>query len=128
MGFGGFFMHSRTGLETGIPGEDWFRLINRCADYGNKRPETWLYDEDPLALGKRGRHGDQGAAIPGHVPGNESVFPRTGRIPLRTADTAAVFACRIKDGIFPPNAAFLRGVLQEGETAVEFRTRYSALQ
>ncbi len=28
MGFGGFFMHSRTGLETEYLGDEWFELIN----------------------------------------------------------------------------------------------------
>ena len=47
MGFGGFFMHSRTGLETEYMGEEWFRLIRSCAEYGAKTGmEAWLYDED----------------------------------------------------------------------------------
>ena len=37
MGFGGFFMHSRTGLQTEYLGEDWFRLTNECADEAKKR-------------------------------------------------------------------------------------------
>ena len=32
MGFGGFFMHSRTGLETEYLGQEWFEFINACAD------------------------------------------------------------------------------------------------
>ena len=36
MGFGGYFMHSRTGLETEYLGEEWFELTNKCADYGHK--------------------------------------------------------------------------------------------
>ena len=32
MGFGGHFMHSRTGLVTEYLGEEWFELINACAD------------------------------------------------------------------------------------------------
>ena len=47
MGFGGYFMHSRTGLETEYLGEEWFDLTNSCADYGRKAGmESWLYDED----------------------------------------------------------------------------------
>lgn len=30
MGFGGFFMHSRTGLQTEYLGDDWFRLTDAC--------------------------------------------------------------------------------------------------
>ena len=35
MGFGGFFMHSRTGLETEYLGQEWFDLTNQCADYAD---------------------------------------------------------------------------------------------
>ena len=55
MGFGGFFMHSRTGLETEYLGEEWFRLIRRCAEYGaSKGMEAWLYDEDRWPSGTCG--------------------------------------------------------------------------
>jgi hypothetical protein len=46
MGFGGFFMHSRTGLETEYLGEEWYKCINACADEAEKLGmEAWLYDE-----------------------------------------------------------------------------------
>jgi hypothetical protein len=55
MGFGGFFMHSRTGLETEYMGEEWFRLIRSCAEYGAKTGmEAWLYDEDRWPSGTCG--------------------------------------------------------------------------
>lgn len=55
MGFGGYFMHSRTGLETEYLGEDWFNLINSCSDYGfEKGLESWLYDEDRWPSGSAG--------------------------------------------------------------------------
>ena len=55
MGMGGFFMHSRTGLKTEYLGEEWFRLINACADEGSRRKmETWLYDEDRWPSGTAG--------------------------------------------------------------------------
>lgn len=55
MGFGGFFMHSRTGLETEYLGEEWFRLTRRCADYAaEKGMEAWLYDEDRWPSGSAG--------------------------------------------------------------------------
>ena len=44
---GGYFCHSRTGLETEYLGDEWFELINACAGEGDKLGmETWLYDED----------------------------------------------------------------------------------
>lgn len=59
MGFGGFFMHSRTGLETEYLGEDWFHLINSCAEYGSKKRDGNLaLRRRPLALWKRRRYGD----------------------------------------------------------------------
>ena len=55
MGFGGYFMHSRTGLETEYLGEEWFELINSCADYGQSHDmESWLYDEDRWPSGSAG--------------------------------------------------------------------------
>ena len=47
MGMGGYFCHSRTGLETEYLGEEWFELIRACAEKGDDLGmETWLYDED----------------------------------------------------------------------------------
>ena len=55
MGMGGFFMHSRTGLETEYLGDEWFELINECADYGESvGMEAWLYDEDRWPSGLAG--------------------------------------------------------------------------
>ena len=47
MGMGGYFCHSRIGLETEYLGNEWFDLINSCAEKGaSLGMETWLYDED----------------------------------------------------------------------------------
>ena len=47
MGFGGYFVHSRTGLITEYLGEKWYLLVRSCAKYGKHLGmETWLYDED----------------------------------------------------------------------------------
>ncbi|MGE4490565.1 MAG: glycosyl hydrolase [Kiritimatiellales bacterium] len=55
MGFGGFFMHSRTGLETEYLGDEWFELINACADEAERLGlEAWLYDEDRWPSGLAG--------------------------------------------------------------------------
>ena len=55
MGFGGYFMHSRTGLATEYLGKDWFRLINEVADYAQEQGmEAWLYDEDRWPSGSAG--------------------------------------------------------------------------
>lgn len=55
MGFGGYFMHSRTGLATEYLGDEWFELINAAADEGEKLGlEAWLYDEDRWPSGSAG--------------------------------------------------------------------------
>ena len=55
MGLGGYFMHSRAGLETEYLGEEWFELINACADEGERLGmESWLYDEDRWPSGSAG--------------------------------------------------------------------------
>lgn len=46
-GWGGFFMHSRVGLVTEYLSEEWFRLINACAEEADATgTKAWLYDED----------------------------------------------------------------------------------
>lgn len=55
MGFGGFFIHSRTGLITEYLGDEWFRLVRACVEYGNQAGmESWLYDEDRWPSGTCG--------------------------------------------------------------------------
>lgn len=55
MGFGGFFMHSRTGLATEYLGEEWFEMIHACAEEAEKLGmEAWLYDEDRWPSGTAG--------------------------------------------------------------------------
>lgn len=55
MGFGGFFMHSRTGLVTEYLGEHWFACIRACAEYAySLGMEAWLYDEDRWPSGTCG--------------------------------------------------------------------------
>ncbi len=55
MGFGGYFMHSRIGLVTEYLGQEWFDLINACADYGKEQGmENWIYDEDRWPSGSAG--------------------------------------------------------------------------
>lgn len=127
MGFGGYFMHSRTGLETEYLGEEWFELINSCADYGKKENlEAWLYDEDRWPSGSAG----------GMVTKDEkyrAMYMEMNRLSgeewkscQEDAHTIAVFAIKEEDGIFSEKRRLKSGeALEAGETAVEFRTRYS---
>lgn len=55
MGFGGFFLHSRTGLITEYLGEKWFDLIRKSSQYAYSIGlESWLYDEDRWPSGTAG--------------------------------------------------------------------------
>lgn len=55
MGMGGYFMHSRTGLQTRYLGREWFDCINAAADAGEALGmESWLYDEDRWPSGSAG--------------------------------------------------------------------------
>ncbi len=55
MGWGGHFMHSRSGLATEYLGEEWFELINAVTDATEELGmESWLYDEDRWPSGSAG--------------------------------------------------------------------------
>ena len=55
MGMGGYFMHSRVGLDTPYLSKEWFQLIRACAAEGEKLGlESWLYDEDRWPSGSAG--------------------------------------------------------------------------
>ena len=55
MGFGGFYMHSRTGLDTPYLSDKWFECISACIDEAEKLGmEAWLYDEDRWPSGAAG--------------------------------------------------------------------------
>ena len=55
MGFGGFFIHSRYGLETAYLGEKWFDCVRAAIDEAQKQGILpWLYDEDRWPSGSAG--------------------------------------------------------------------------
>ena len=55
MGVGGFFMHSRVGLDTPYLSDEWFNMINACIDEAKKcNLNAWLYDEDRWPSGAAG--------------------------------------------------------------------------
>lgn len=46
-GWGGFFMHTRVGLLTKYGGQEFFDLVNTCAEKAKEvGADAWLYDED----------------------------------------------------------------------------------
>lgn len=55
MGFGGFYMHSRTGLETEYLSEEWFKNVDVCIAEAEKLGLlAYLYDEDRWPSGAAG--------------------------------------------------------------------------
>ena len=55
MGFGGFHMHSRTGMATPYLTEEFFDLIKACVNKAkDKNMLAWLYDEDRWPSGAAG--------------------------------------------------------------------------
>lgn len=54
-GIGGFFMHSREGLETPYMGEEWKNCIQTAVNEAKKlKMQAWLYDEDRWPSGTAG--------------------------------------------------------------------------
>lgn len=46
-GFGGYFMHARSGLITEYLSDDWFNCVEACLDAGDKLGmQSWAYDEN----------------------------------------------------------------------------------
>ena len=55
MGLGGFFMHSRVGLDTEYLSDEWFDCVKACIDEAKKLDmKAWIYDEDRWPSGAAG--------------------------------------------------------------------------
>lgn len=55
MGFGGFHMHSRTGMATPYLSKEWQAMIQTCVQEAKDRNMlAWLYDEDRWPSGSAG--------------------------------------------------------------------------
>ncbi|MCL2571171.1 MAG: hypothetical protein FWE11_02110 [Defluviitaleaceae bacterium] len=80
-GIGGFFMHSREGLETDYLSEEWFDLVKACVDAAKEAGmEAWLYDEDRWPSGTAGgrvtRDGGDDSRCKGLTMEVSQVFPQ----------------------------------------------------
>lgn len=103
MGLGGFFMHSRVGLDTVYLSDEWFECIKACIDEAEKLDmKAWLYDEDRWPSGAAG-----GIVTKNHAYRAKKLIleelPSTADFKWGKA-TLAVFAGKIKDS----NASDLR--------------------
>ena len=55
MGFGGFHMHSRTGLATPYLSDEFMEMIRSCCEKAEQEEMlAWLYDEDRWSSGPAG--------------------------------------------------------------------------
>ncbi|MBM4142423.1 MAG: hypothetical protein FJ225_02345 [Lentisphaerae bacterium] len=123
MGLGGFFMHSRVGLDTAYLGKDWFACVDACVDEAKQQDmEAWLYDEDRWPSGAAGglvtkdrRHRQRALAV--------DLLEKPGDLRW-TADTVAAFAAAIEGtnarGV-RPLARGKKPRLAPGECIVRFR-------
>ncbi len=127
MGFGGFFIHSRVGLETEYLGEEWMDLCQKAAAYGKQVGLTaWLYDEDRWPSGSAGgtvtrkvENRARRLQLERYAPGQEA------QIPWQEEPVFAA-ACRLEGAdCFHPRPFAQGDVLAEGETAVVLSIRLS---
>ena len=94
MGFGGYFMHSRVGLDTEYLGEEWFDLVNAVSDEGVRLGmENYLYDEDRWPSGTAGGYVTMDPAFRLHHMTLE-ILPKDGTLALPDTLVAA-FACQL---------------------------------
>ncbi|MFA7186343.1 MAG: glycosyl hydrolase, partial [Victivallales bacterium] len=92
MGLGGFFMHSRVGLDTAYLSEEWFDRIKACIDEAEKLGmKAWLYDEDRWPSGAAG-------GLVTKNPEYRARFIVMKENGAASPETAALFAVEIKDG------------------------------
>ena len=125
MGFGGFFMHSRTGLETEYLGKDWFDCVNACADYGKAQDmQPWLYDEDRWPSGTAGGLTTADAAACGRYLEMIQYAPGQWSDAQRGLYTQAVFAVTLDHGKLCSYRPLEPGdAPQDAESTVAFRIR-----
>lgn len=126
-GMGGFFMHSRDGLETVYMGPEWLECIRAAVRAAKEEGMgAWLYDED------RWPSGAAGGLVPaqgGDAFRQKVLTAQTAdRLPDTPDDVLAAFVGRVEDGTL----AAVRRVdpasppaLGEGETYLVFRREVS---
>ena len=123
MGLGGFFMHSRVGLDTAYLSKDWFACVDACVDEAKKlKMNAWLYDEDRWPSGAAG---GLVTRDPRYRMRSLQVKPLASAAEFRwTPDTVGAFVARLDGAIARDVRRLPRGVkppqLAEGETLIAF--------
>jgi len=95
-GMGGFFMHSREGLETEYLGKEWMKCIKAVVEASRKiGMNAWLYDEDRWPSGfAGGRVPSQGDKYRAKALGMEKVTKER----KLTGEELASFCIKLKNG------------------------------
>ncbi len=90
-GIGGFFIHSREGLETEYLSDEWMDCTDAALNHAEKSGmEVWIYDEDTWPSGSVG--GAVSAANPQHFSAKALTLEiSTNKTPSNDADILAVF-------------------------------------
>ncbi len=125
-GMGGFFMHSRDGLETVYMGPEWLDCIRETVRVAKEEGMgAWLYDEDRWPSGAAGglvpaRGGDAFRAKV--VTVEECEAP-----PENTEDVLAIFAAVVEGGtiVSARRLTFDATAVQVGDTLLVFRREVS---
>ncbi len=107
MGFGGFHIHPRTGMETAYMSDEYLRLVGIALSEAKQRGMLcWLYDEDRYPSGAAG----------GTV--TENVAYRSRHLLLTLAD---------RDDFCPDRAAFDRAVAQGEKSKGYYVTSFEVI-
>ena len=125
VGIGGFFMHSREGLETPYLGQEWDECVLACVAEAKKLGMgAWLYDEDRWPSGSCGGKVQQAVgALKGLTLEVVEDFPA-----LRNdSKVLALYGARIEgDDIFSLRRFEGSEELEKGETLLVVRLEESA--
>jgi len=124
-GWGGFFMHARSGLRTPYLGRRWMECIRACVDAARERGlGAWLYDEDRWPSGFAG--GLSVASNPQYRA--RHLVCKVDNRPALVAERIATFAAREVEGrladLRPVNVPDLAG---DDERVVQFYPLVSPL-
>lgn len=133
MGFGGFFMHSRTGLATRFLGREWFDCVRASMDEAQKHGiRAWMYDEDRYPSGSAGGQVTVKRRFRGRHVAFEEVTPDSIAAAERRPRTLAWFAETplenpgpLPSEVRPPIVSYRRvagprAELREGERLVRY--------
>lgn len=89
MGFGGFHMHTRSGMATTYLGDEFIELVKKCTEKAKKEGMlAWLYDEDRFPSGAAG----------GYVTKNKKFCQRQVRFTTKKNESIDEKKAAVKNG------------------------------